>query len=214
VALIPVVVALHRRMTSPRVFFKTGYLFGFAFFFTLLWWIVKLSPASSITIPRLMLPATVAVALYLAVYPGLFFLLIRWIGQGRTRFIVLLGPALWVIVEWVRSSGELGFPWGSIGYSLVRYPVMMQGAALFGVLGLSALIVLINMLWSGALLAIRRRSKALCFAAGLAVLASNVLGGKAAIERFDSSEPDERFTVALVQPNVDLAVKWEPEFAD
>jgi apolipoprotein N-acyltransferase len=214
VALIPVLVALHRRANCPRVFFKTGHLFGVAFFFAHLWWIVKLSPAASITVPWLMMPATIVLVLYLAVYPGLFFLLLRWIGRGRPLFAALLGPALWVIIEWIRSSGEFGFPWGSIGYSLVRYPVMMQGAALFGVLGLGALIVMVNMLWAGALLSTRLGTKGLLFAAGTAVLVLNVLGGKTAIERFDSNRPDKQFAVALVQPNIDLAVKWEPEFTD
>jgi len=214
VALIPVLVALHRGKNSPRLFFKTGYVFGAAFFFTHLWWIVKLSPAASITVPWLMMPATIVLVLYLAVYPGLFFLMLRWIGRGRMLFAALLGPALWVIVEWIRSSGEFGFPWGSIGYSLVRYPVMIQGAALFGVLGLGALVVMVNALWARALLSTRLGTKGLLFAAGAAVLVSNVLGGKAAIERFDAQKPDKRSVVALVQPNIDLAVKWEPQFTD
>jgi apolipoprotein N-acyltransferase len=40
------------------------------------------------------------------------------------------------------------------------------------------------------------------------------LGGRVAIARFDSIEPPERSTVVLAQPNVDLVVKWQPEFAD
>ncbi len=214
VALIPVLVALHRRTNPPRVFFKTGHLFGVAFFAAHLWWVAKLSPAASMTVPWLMIPATIALVLYLALYPGLFFLLLRWIGGGRSLFGGLLGPALWVIIEWIRSSGEFGFPWGSIGYSLVRYPAMMQGAAFLGVLGLGAIIIMVNMLWAEARLSARLRTKGLYFAAGAALLVLNLLGGKAAIERFDAEKTDKRFTVALVQPNIDLTVKWQPEFVD
>lgn len=214
VALVPVLVALHRGKHSPGVIFKTGHLFGVAFFAAHLWWIVKLSPAASITVPWLMLPAVIVLVLYLALYPALFFLLLRWIGRGRVLFAALLGPALWVLVEWVRSSGEFGFPWGSLGYSLVRYPVMMQGAALFGVLGLGAFIVMVNVLWSGVFLSARPKRKSFLAAAGAALLLLNVLGGKAAIGRFDAESRDKKSTVALVQPNIDLAVKWQPEFVD
>jgi apolipoprotein N-acyltransferase len=91
---------------------------------------------------------------------------------------------------------------------------MMQGAALVGVLGLGALIVMINVFWSGALLSAGLGKKTLLIAAGTALLAGNVLGGKAAIDRFDAEKSDKRFTVALAQPNIDLAVKWQPEFVD
>lgn len=214
VALVPLFVGLHRGANSPRVFFKTGYLFGVAFFAAHMWWVAALSPASSITVPWLMAPATAVLVFYLALYPALWIGLLGWIARGRKYAMVLLAPAAWVVIEWVRSNGVMGFPWGSIGYSTVRHPSMMQGAALFGVLGLGALLVFINTLWSGALIARRLAARALFLAAGLLVLASTIAGGRMAIARFDAVEPSERFTVVLAQPNVDLAVKWEPEFAD
>jgi apolipoprotein N-acyltransferase len=38
--------------------------------------------------------------------------------------------------------------------------------------------------------------------------------GERAIGRVDASTPEKRTRIALVQPNVDLALKWKPEFAD
>ena len=73
VALVPVLVALYRSEHSHKVFFKTGYLFGAAFFLCHLWWIVKLLPSSSITIPWLMAPALLVLVLYLSIYPALAF---------------------------------------------------------------------------------------------------------------------------------------------
>jgi apolipoprotein N-acyltransferase len=214
VALVPLFVALQRAEDAPRMFFKTGYVFGVVFFAAHLWWVVRLSPASSITVPWLMAPAITVLVLYLALYPALWLWLVGWIGRGRTFSIVFLGPSLWVLVEWVRSTGAMGFPWGSIGYSAVRHPSMMQSAALFGVLGLGAVIVLVNARWSSAIVARRQTAKALFLAAGLVIFLSNVVGGRAAIARFDAVEASERSTVALAQPNVDLAMKWEPEFTD
>jgi apolipoprotein N-acyltransferase len=214
VALIPVVVCLYRGSYSHRAFFNTGYLFGVAFFGGLLWWVVKLSPAASMTVPWLLVPATVVLVLYLAVYPGLFFLSLRWIGRGRKLFAVLLAPALWALVERLRGSGEFGFPWGSIGYSLVHNPAMMQSASYVGVLGLGALVVFVNMLLAGARLARSAVGRMAFLAAGIGVFALNFYGGKLAIERFDGRKPGERRVVALAQPNVDLAIKWKPEYAD
>jgi apolipoprotein N-acyltransferase len=214
IALVPLFVALHRGSHGPGVFFKSGYLFGFVYFGAQLWWIVRLSPASSITVPWLMAPATALLVCYLALYPALWMWLVGWIGRGRKLWIIFLAPSTWVIVEWVRSTGVFGFPWGSIGYSTVRHPSMMQSASLGGVLGLGVLLILVNALWSGALLARGSTVRALLLMAGFIVLVSNVVGGRIAIDRFDAREPDQRATVVLAQPNVDLAIKWEPEFTD
>lgn len=213
-ALIPVLYFLERSARSPRVHFKTGYLFGFSFFAAHLWWVVKLSPAASMTMPWLMGPATVALVLYLALYPGLFFWLLRWIGRGRKRLGVFLGPALWVLVEWVRGNGELAFPWGSIGYALAGTPRMIQGASVFGLAGLGALIVFVNMLLVGALLARSIKGGAFLFIAGAGLIALNLAAGTMAVDKLDTTQPRDRSIVVLAQPNVDLSVKWNPEFAD
>jgi apolipoprotein N-acyltransferase len=214
IALVPVLYVLGRSEPSPRACFKTGHLFGCAFFGAHLWWVVKLSPAASMTMPWLMGPATILLVLYLALYPALFFFLMRWIGRGRKGLGVLLAPALWALVERLRGSGELAFPWGSIGYSLVGRPDMIQGAAAVGVIGLGALIVLVNALVAIALLARSLKAKVVLVGIGAAVFALNMYAGRRSIEKFDAVEHGDRFDVVLAQPNVDLGVKWNPEFAD
>ncbi len=214
VALVPLIVALHRTPYRSAVFFRAGHLFGATFFLAHLWWIARLSPDSSITVPWLMIPAVGALVAYLAVYPALFCLLLGMIGRGRPFLLVLLGPALWMILEWMRSSGELGFPWAAIGYALARYPTWIQGAAVLGVAGVGAFVVLVNMVWSSALLARGSGARSGLFAVGIAILLLYGISGRQAIDRYDNTVPQGEFKVALVQPNVDLALKWKPEFTD
>jgi apolipoprotein N-acyltransferase len=214
VALVPLVATLYRSPRGSSMLFRVGYLFGVAFFLSHLWWVAHLSSDSSITMPWLMVPAVIALVAYLAVYPALFCLLLGVLGRNRPFLFVLLGPALWMILEWLRSSGELGFPWAALGYSLARHPIWIQGAAFFGVAGVGALIVFINMVWSGALLAGNSRKRIVFFAAGMTLLFLSGVGGRQAIARYDGTVPKKEFKVALVQPNVDLALKWKPEFSD
>ena len=214
VALVPVVVCLYRRSYSVRAHYNTGYLFGVAFFGGLMWWVVKLSSAASMTVPWLLAPATIVLVLYLALYPGLFFLLLRWTGRERRLLAVLLAPALWALVEKLRGSGEFGFPWGSIGYSLVHEPSLVQGASAAGVLGVSALVVAVNMLLAAGLLAKTAKGKTVLLALGIGLFALNHYAGRAEIGRFDAADTGERYVVALVQPNVPLEIKWKPEYSD
>ncbi len=62
----------------------------------------------------------------------------RWLGRGSGGTLLVL-PPLWILVEWLRGLGFLGFPWGSLGYGWLDTPVA-QWADLIGVHGLGLLL--------------------------------------------------------------------------
>ncbi len=213
-SLVPLVVTLYRGTYRHGDFFKAGYLFGVTFFLAHLWWIVRLVPAASITMPWLMGPALVALVAYLAVYPALFFLLLRVIVRGDRHLLWLVGPPLWALLEWIRSNGELGFPWAAIGYSFARIPVLLQGASYLGITGVGAFIILINMVLSSSLLTRNIKTKSIWIAASMVLLMLAHVFGRHEIDGFDGRTHGAEFRVAVVQPDVDLAVKWDPAFTD
>ncbi|MCK4773126.1 MAG: apolipoprotein N-acyltransferase, partial [Candidatus Krumholzibacteria bacterium] len=214
VALIPVIVALYKKPYPPIVFCKTGYLFGVAFFLGHLWWIVGLVPSASITMPWLMAPALILLTVYLSIYPAVTFWLLRLLGKRGGLAAVLVAPALWALTEMFRSSSELGFPWGVIGYSIVGRPMLIQTAAFWGLFGLGMLIVFINMVWSQAFLVSSRKSARLFGVLGAVLLLSTAVYGQLKISKFESTAPVPETTVAIAQPNVDLRLKWDPAFTD
>ncbi len=74
-----------------------------------------------------------------------------WLTSRLTgRFFLLALPAAWLLFDWLRTLGPLGFPWGSVGYAASRTPAV-QLASLGGLPLLAALV-----LGSAALLAHRR----------------------------------------------------------
>jgi apolipoprotein N-acyltransferase len=213
IALVPLVVALYRKPWPRKVFFRAGYVFGVVFFLGLLWWIVKLVPSASITMPWLMAPALIVLVSYLSLYPALVFWLSGVLARRAGIAVVLVVPSLWALFEMIRSAGELGFPWGAIAYALAREPVFIQGAKLFGLFGLGALIVLVNTMLSQVFLAKRWKTRGVYAAMAVLVLAAIAAHGKKEIGDFAHSEGEE-VTIAVAQPNVDLRVKWEAFFTD
>lgn len=59
---------------------------------------------------------------------------------------ILFFASLWVASEYLRSFVIFKFPFGLVGYSVGNFPVFLQTASVFGVLGLSFLLIL----WSAS----------------------------------------------------------------
>lgn len=127
----------------------------------------------------------------------------RWgVASGPLRWLVLL-PAGWVVVEWIRGWFLSGFPWLALGYSQLETPLRGY-APVSGVYGTS----LAAALMAGAVvtLLLGRRAARLT-ALGLVLLI--VIAG-AQLARVEWTAPrGTELSVALVQGAVPQSMKWE-----
>jgi apolipoprotein N-acyltransferase len=123
---------------------------------------------------------------------------------GKTRpYVFALG---WVCLEFLKSIGFLGYPWGLLPYALTSLPIFLQIADITGVYGLSFLLAL-----SSALIVETRHCSwhhRLQHGLFFAFLLSLVLGyGKFSMEK-DIPEI-KRFRATLVQQNTDPWISGE-----
>ncbi len=146
--------------------------------------------------------AVVALALYLAVYPGFALLGLhlvrrRWPGMPAPAVLA----ALWIVTEYGRARLFTGFAWDPLGMIWLDTGVD-QAARWIGTYGLSGLAVLAG----GALVSlVRMRWKsALPLIVTLVALA---VYGKAQIPALSNSKSNIAITV--VQPNIDQSEKYD-----
>jgi apolipoprotein N-acyltransferase len=220
VALIPFLYVLRSwartSRTSPRrrarSYFGIGWFFGFVFFLVVLHWIANLT-TERMVYPVLRLPAALAASAYLACFSGLF---AAWMGfycRRTGRAGLWAAPAVWTLVEVFRSAGPLGFPWGALGYGLLSFPSLIQGASLGGVDLLSFWIVLVNVAGLNLVTSIGQGKARPLIWAG--VVATLVLGpwalGRARLP--DGPQP-ELGRVGIVQPSARGDEKWDPANRD
>ena len=140
IGLIPLLIALQSTATWKSAFLH-GYLAGVILFLGLVYWITVLHPFANIFLTTF---AWLLLAAYLAVYFGIFSVLLhglRWKSGLPYIFIV---AALWTGLEWVRSWFLTGFPWGSMGYTQWNNLPAIQIASFTGVHGVSFIVVLLN----------------------------------------------------------------------
>jgi apolipoprotein N-acyltransferase len=190
------------RAATPRRAFWTGYAFGLGLFGAGVSWVyVSLHSFGGMPLPLAAL-ATFLFCALLALFPAAAgWLQARVPAMPAARACVLV-PAAWVLFEWLRSWIFTGFPWLSVGYAAVGWPV--QGfAPLAGVFGLSFLTVsLAGMAW---LLIHQRRMK---FALALIV----VLAAGEGLRQVPWSQPiGETVSAALLQGNIEQDLKFRPE---
>ncbi len=142
VGLIPLLLALHRGRPLPSLL--AGWLLGLVFFGGILAWTLApwFGPGPRRGVHPIHYAAVIA---YSALYTGLFALGAAWLQARLPAWSTLSLPALWVALEYLRSSpGFQALPLGVLGYSQYRLLPVAAIAAFTGVHGVSFLIVALN----------------------------------------------------------------------
>jgi len=138
---------------------------------------------------------TVLFVAAMAVYPAcLGWLINRFFARYSMVKLLLVMPAGWTLIEWVRGWFLTGFPWLYLGYSQIDSPLKAI-APITGVLGISFAVALIASLLVYALPSFRRLFIALALLLSLWV-------GSYQLLKLDWTQPTgESLQVALIQAN-------------
>ncbi|HUU42543.1 MAG TPA: apolipoprotein N-acyltransferase [Planctomycetota bacterium] len=132
VSLVPVLVLLQGERPVKAVLLT--WLSGFAFYFIAASWLSHLTPMGWLSL-----------ALYLSLGFLVFAVLVRVLEGGTPRLPFVVGvPVLWLAVQLARSLPLGGFDWFLLGHNLYRRLPLIQTADLFGVAGVSFVVVTVS----------------------------------------------------------------------
>lgn len=192
------------QLPGSRMPARLAWTFGLAHQLSLLHWLFLLIPAKSIP-TRALVPVQALAAIG---YVTLFYLGFGWAyGRVRARLggstALLLVPVLFSAMEILRDRGELAFPWCLSGSSVIGTPLMAL-LRTGGELGVGVAVVFTAA--AGAALLLRddawrllaRGALFLWLVLGL----GSLVGGQAG--------QGHTLSVAAVQADVSLDVKWDP----
>lgn len=185
-----------------------GFLFGFAEFLFGVYWIynsIHVVADAPIWVALLMLVGLAAVmGLYLAITCALAVWLTP--GSGAVRWLCAF-PALWTLLEWVRSWFLSGFPWLSLGYSQID-SALRGYAPIMGVFG----VTLVTVFSAGLLLCVGSRCLRITprlVSLGVLVAIWGLGGVLATLQWTQPAGP--AITVSMVQGDIPQTTKWAPE---
>ena len=213
VALVPLLLTV--RGCSVRRSFFLGWVTGTVFFVVTCYWIIPtIGHYTAVPVPVAAL-ILLLMSSVLALYHGAFAAGIRWF-QKRGLPDMWLAPALWVTLEWLRGWFFIGFPWAGLGYSQWQFHDLVQIAEVTGVYGVSAVVVLFNVVVAGVLRergsGVRRLLPALCVVTVLVVVLPLLGRWRAAV--LARRPAVGTMKVGLAQGNVAQDKKWDPAFQD
>lgn len=221
VALVPLLLICER--STPAEAFRWGLASGLIFWLTSIVWIARVSNAGWFLL-----------ALYCALYVALFAFSAAWLMRRLkplgifNRFaLLLMVPALWVGLEYARSTFLTGFPWNALGVSQYASLPIIQSAEWGGVYAVSFLIVMLNMAltlmlmprqslsgqvryWPKPELLVAVAVIAFFYTHGFLV----VRAGRGSPDFSAGGDRSGKTRLALIQLNVPQFQKWAEEWSD
>jgi apolipoprotein N-acyltransferase len=182
--------------------FKSGYLFSFVYYLFSLYWIGWVT-----------IPGTLAAMAIISLYSAFIFALYACVYRFNRMIAMILFPLLWIGMEYFRTLLEIAFPWSNLSYTQGSYTPFLQICEYVGDLGISLIIVIVNiLLWRAWRRHRRLRKAVLVLIAGLLVAIPTVYG--TIILSNAGPVNSGSIHVALLQGDIDLETKWDPNKKD
>lgn len=190
---------------SPRDAGKHGFWFGCGLFLTGTYWIYISVVVFGQAPTWIALLLMIGLVLLMSAWLWLTAWLVSRLASGEPLRLLVVAPAAWVLIEWLRGWVLTGFPWLALGYSQIDSP-LAGWAPVIGVYGVSVLVVLSI---AALLASIAMPGRARLILLGVVVLPW-VSGG--VLKGVDWTEPrGAPVTATLIQGGIPQDRKWLPE---
>lgn len=199
IALVPLFFAIDSQ--KPSRTFLLSYLSGALFFLGTVYWLIHVT-----------LPGMIAVVLYLALYFGLFGLILSY-GSWVTNYgLLLFIPSVWVTLELIRSHFLTGFGWNLLAHSQSYTLPVIQIADITGAYGVSFIIVMVNTAIFLTIKNFRKKLYSLTYlAAAIFIIYISVAYGTYRLKNIFAGEG---LKVAVIQGNIPQVRKWDANFRE
>ena len=193
------------RNKSKGKAFLLFYFTGVIFWLGIIYWLIHVTVIGMVIL-----------ILYLALYFGIFGLIISTIKHKQSSINLLFIPSLWVILEYLRSHLFTGFGWALLGYSQYLNLPVIQIADITGSYGVSFLVMTMNVAIWQVIQQVRSRTpevkKILVTYLPFFLFFLCVLGyGYHNLFRAPTAEKAQRVRISIIQGNIAQSIKWDAQ---
>jgi len=212
IAIIPLLYAIEGQ--SPREAFRSGMVAGFIAYSALLYWLVIVMTTYGHLPLFVSIPLWLLLAAWLAVFTGLAASATSICESFGIKSAFIL-PAAWVAADYLRGHLFTGFPWTMLGHSQYRILPVIQISDITGVFGITALIVLANVVFYRIIRALSGSTIPYPAKSAVVLVITMAFTFWYGFHRLNTKPPEAKpVKVALIQGNIDQGVKWSPAYQD
>ena len=213
VAFVPLLYAIDGE--SHRNVFLYSWLQGFACYVGSIYWVtITLHHFADVPLVLALLPMMLLAAV-IAFFTGAAVWAAAFVTARRGISMVATLPIAWAAVEWIRTYFPIGFPWNLLGYTAYQNLTLIQFAEFTGVYGVSALIVLFNVVIYVVFFRREAPRRQLVSLGVLSILiAAAWIFGSLRISQLESARPAGSLKFAMVQGDIPQSIKWDPNFLE
>ncbi len=127
--------------------FLAGTVFGAVTALSMGYWLYRtLTVSYETSVITALLFMIFGLVLPLALLFTLFSLAYGFLKRDSILFHALMVPSLWILIEYLKEIVPGSIPWAHIGYALFPWTSWIQGADIWGIYGVSFLVITVNSL--------------------------------------------------------------------
>jgi apolipoprotein N-acyltransferase len=184
---------------------RASYLMGFFFSLITLYWVGSWQKEADTFL-------MISGGLLIFVEPVFFMIPTTLLYFSRNLFsrskAIYIFPIFWITYEYLYMITDLSFPWLTLGSGLSPFNIFIQIADIAGALGISMIIIYINIFITKAIQAKSLSPKGFRINIALAASIIILVIGYGAFRLSTFKLSDKKVKVGLIQPNLDPWEKW------
>ena len=188
---------------SKWISFKIGWMFGFGYFVSNLYWITN-----SLTFDENFKPlipfALIIVPLFLGIFYGAVTIILSFFKLEKNFSTIIIFSIIFSLIEFVRSFIMGGFPWNIIAYSWTNYLNSLQIISFIGTYSFNLLSVTVFLL---PIVIIYKKSLKIKFFTIILLLISLLTNNLFGILKFNEDEKKVKnldFVIKIISPKIGI----------
>ena len=156
------------------VSFNIGWIFGFGYFISNLYWITNSLTFEDIFKPLIPF-ALILIPLFLGLFYGFSTLVFSFLNPQKNLLSILILATILSIFEYIRSFLFGGFPWNLIAFSFVNYLEFIQILSITGTYAFNSIVILLFLFPTILFFNYKKKIKVSIFFLSLTALLTNYL---------------------------------------
>ena len=191
--------------------FNIGWMFGFGYFISNLYWITNSLTFDDIFKPLIPF-ALILIPLFLGLFYGASTLIFSLFRPKKNFLSILIFTTSLSLFEYIRSFIFGGFPWNLIAFSYVNYLEFIQLLSLIGTYAFNSIVILLFLLPSILFFNLKKKIKISIFTFSLLFIFTNYFWGYSNLKKFELTETEELgFNIKVISPKINIKRYFQNE---